>query len=50
MSVASRLLDPKDELAERLYSEFGFKPLDGQRMFLPMKVIPKWLGLAELEP
>lgn len=44
------LTDPKDERAETFYSEFGFKPLDGQRMFLPMKVIPKWLGLAELEP
>jgi len=44
-SVAG-LTDPKDQRAEKFYSEFGFKPLDGQRMFLPMKVIPKWLGLT----
>jgi len=24
---------------------FGFLPLDGKALFLPMKAIPKWLGL-----
>jgi GNAT superfamily N-acetyltransferase len=40
--------DPKDERALRFYAEFGFKPLDGRRMFLPMKAVQKWLGLPEV--
>jgi GNAT superfamily N-acetyltransferase len=39
--------DPKDDRAARFYAEFGFKLLDGHRMFLPMKAIPEWLDLPE---
>lgn len=39
------LVDPKDDHAAKFYSEFGFKPLDGQRMFLPIKDVPEWLGM-----
>lgn len=39
--------DPKDGRAAKFYGEFGFKPLDGNRMFLPMKSVPEWLGLPE---
>lgn len=39
--------DPKDDRAARFYAEFGFKPLDGRRMFLPMKAVPEWLGLPQ---
>jgi GNAT superfamily N-acetyltransferase len=37
--------DPKDDRAAQFYAEFGFKPLDGRRLFLPMKAVPEWLGL-----
>ena len=43
------LVDPKDERAAKFYAEFGFKPLDGGRMFLPMKTVPEWLGLPKSE-
>ncbi len=39
------VVDPKDDHAAKFYSTFGFQPLDGQKMFLPMKAIPNWLGL-----
>jgi GNAT superfamily N-acetyltransferase len=39
--------DPKDDRAARFYAEFGFKPLDGRRLFLPMKAVPEWLGLPK---
>ncbi len=42
------ITDPKDERAEQFYAEFGFKRLDDRRMFLPMKVIPGWLGLTKI--
>jgi ribosomal protein S18 acetylase RimI-like enzyme len=41
------VVDPKDERAAKFYGTFGFQPLDGQKMFLPMKVIPEWLGLEQ---
>ncbi len=41
--------DPKDDRAARFYAEFGFKPLDGKRLFLPMKAVPEWLGLPKSE-
>lgn len=41
--------DPKDERATRFYAEFGFKPLDDRRMFLPMKSVPEWLGLPKAD-
>src|ERR1022692_4506234 len=34
------VVDPKDETAAKFYGTFGFQPLDGQKMFLPMKAIP----------
>jgi GNAT superfamily N-acetyltransferase len=33
------ITDPKDERAESFYAEFGFKPLTGRRLFMPMKEI-----------
>jgi predicted GNAT family N-acyltransferase len=39
--------DPKDDRAARFYAEFGFKSLDGHRMFLSMKAIPEWLNLPQ---
>jgi predicted GNAT family N-acyltransferase len=39
--------EPKDDRAARFYAEFGFKPLDGRRMFVPMKTVPEWLGLPK---
>ena len=45
------VVDPKDEKAAKFYATFGFQPLDGEKMFLPMKTIPVWLGLEkENEP
>ncbi|HEX5218544.1 MAG TPA: GNAT family N-acetyltransferase [Verrucomicrobiae bacterium] len=41
------VVDPKDEKAAKFYAEFGFRALDGQKMFLPMKTIPDWLGLKQ---
>lgn len=41
------VVDPKDEKAAKFYATFGFQPLDGQKMFLPMKTIPEWLGLEQ---
>jgi len=38
---------PKDEKAAKFYGTFGFQTLDGQKMFLPMKAIPEWLGLEK---
>lgn len=43
------VVDPKDHRAAKFYAEFGFKPLDGSRMFLPMKTVPEWLGLPKAE-
>jgi predicted N-acetyltransferase YhbS len=42
------VVDPKHGRAAKFYAEFGFKPLDGKRMFLPMKTVPEWLG--QLKP
>ena len=39
------VVDPKDEKAAKFYGTFGFQPLDGQKMFLPIKIVPDWLGL-----
>jgi hypothetical protein len=33
------ITDPKDERAESFYAEFGFKPLTGRRLFMPMTEI-----------
>jgi len=41
------VVDPKDAHAAKFYGTFGFLPLDGQKMFLPMKAIPDWLGLEK---
>lgn len=41
------VVDPKDAKAAKFYGTFGFQPLDGQKMFLPMKAISEWLGLEE---
>ena len=41
------VVDPKDALAAKFYSTFDFQPLGGQKMFLPMKAIPEWLGLEQ---
>ena len=39
------VVEPKDDQAAGFYGEFGFRLLDGTRMFLPMKAVPEWLGL-----
>ncbi len=39
--------DPKDARAGAFYQEFGFLPLTGQRLYLPMTEIPIQLGLKE---
>ncbi|MBI4660690.1 MAG: hypothetical protein HY735_17780 [Verrucomicrobia bacterium] len=39
------VVDPKSEKAAKFYAMFGFQRLDGQKMFLPMKAVPDWLGL-----
>ena len=41
------VVDPKDDHAAKFYGAFGFQPLDGQKMFLPMKAIPAWLELEK---
>jgi GNAT superfamily N-acetyltransferase len=41
------VVDPKDGPAKEFYQAFGFQPLDEQKMFLPMKAIPEWLGLEQ---
>ena len=41
------VVDPKDDHAAKFYSTFGFQPLGEQKMFLPMKAIPVWLGLEK---
>ena len=41
------VVDPKDGPAAKFYGTFGFKPLDEQKMFLPMKAVPEWLGLEK---
>lgn len=43
------VVGPKDANAQQFYRSFGFQPLDGQKMFLPMKTIPHWLGLGSNE-
>lgn len=43
------VVDPKDAPAAKFYGPFGFQPLDGQKMFLPMKAVPEWLGLEKNE-
>ena len=42
------VVDPKDDRAVRFYAEFGFKPLGGRRMFLPMNAVPEWLGFPKM--
>jgi len=41
------VVDPKDAHAAKFYGTFGFQPLDRQKMFIPMKAIPDWLGLEK---
>ena len=41
------VVDPKDAPAAKFYGTFGFQPLDGQKMVLPMKAVPEWLGLEK---
>jgi predicted N-acetyltransferase YhbS len=43
------VVDPKDAPAAKFYGPFGFQPLDGHKMFLPMKAVPEWLGLEKNE-
>ena len=38
------ITDPKDEHAAAFYRGFGFQPLTGNRLFLPMTEIVKLLG------
>lgn len=40
------LVDAKDEAASSFYQRFGFMPLEGSRLYLPMKEVPKWNPLA----
>lgn len=35
------ITDPKDDRAEKFYLEYGFKPLTGGRLFLPMAEIAR---------
>ena len=44
---AAIVVDPKDAHARKFYGTFGFQSLDGQKMFLPMKAVPEWLGLEK---
>ena len=37
------ITDPKDAKAERFYTDFGFRPFKGRRMFLPMLEIGRLL-------
>jgi hypothetical protein len=39
------VVDPKDAPVAKFYGTFGFQPLDEQKLLLPMKAIPEWLGL-----
>ncbi|MFC7337937.1 GNAT family N-acetyltransferase [Haloferula chungangensis] len=41
------LVDAKDEAASAFYKRFGFRPLTGSRLFLPMKDVPNWNPLAK---
>ncbi len=41
------VVDPKHEHAAKFYGAFGFHPLDGQKMFLPMEAVPEWIGLEK---
>ena len=41
------VVDPKDGPAAKFYGDFGFQPLDEQKMYLPMKAVPQWLGLEK---
>jgi GNAT superfamily N-acetyltransferase len=43
------VVDPKNEMAVKFYPTFGFQRLDGQKMFVPMKAVPNWLGLETKE-
>jgi predicted N-acetyltransferase YhbS len=43
------VVDPKNAPAAKFYGPFGFQPLDGHKMFLPMKAVPEWLGLEKNE-
>jgi predicted N-acetyltransferase YhbS len=40
------LVDAKDEAASGFYQRFGFLPLEGSRLYLPMKEVPKWNPMA----
>jgi hypothetical protein len=37
------ITDPKGDAASGFYADFGFLPLSGNRMFLPMKQVLEWL-------
>ena len=43
------VVDPKNAPAAKFYGPFGFQPLDGHKMFLPMKAVPEWLRLEKNE-
>ncbi|MBI2947487.1 MAG: GNAT family N-acetyltransferase [Verrucomicrobia bacterium] len=45
MGSVAVVVDPKNEKAVKFYTTFGFQRLDGQKMFLPMRAVPDWLGL-----
>ena len=38
------ITDPKDDRAAKFYREFGFQPLTGGRLFLPMAEIVRLIG------
>jgi hypothetical protein len=42
--VIDIITDPKDERATKFYKEFGFQPLTGGQMFLPMTEIIQLLA------
>jgi len=41
------VVDPKDDHAAKFYGTFGFRPLDDQKMVLPMNTVPEWLRLGK---
>ena len=41
------LVDAKDKAAADFYQRYGFRPLAGSRLFLPMKDVPTWNPLAK---
>ncbi|MCX6873838.1 MAG: hypothetical protein NTW21_08520 [Verrucomicrobia bacterium] len=40
------ITDPKNAKASEFYADFGFRPLRGDRMFLPMRKALEWLKVS----